>query len=65
MISIIRIPKFQKFSSGASRPKLIRQEIFDKIVIELLIFLVSYFVRFRNDSKKTEEEFGNLDKELF
>ena len=26
---------------------------------------MSYFVRFRNDSKKTEEEFGHFDKELF
>ena len=26
---------------------------------------MSYFVRFRNHFKKTEEEFGHFDKELF
>ena len=51
--------------SGTSRQKLICQKIFDEILIELLIFLVSDFFRFRNYFKKTEEEFGHFDKELF
>ena len=43
---------------------MICQKIFDEILIELLIFLVSDFFRFRNYFKKTEEEFGHFDKEL-